>query len=170
VGFYSFLKNNVRISSKNFLLTCSMFIINANSIAQQPNDTKGDEISCRVYTLTSENYQFLNFQSNPQIKNPRAFINRKTGILTINFNFDFGGEVNARMPIENQILVRAFDKNEQLLDLFHTNETYTTIRKEYSSYSGRIIKIKPNNNVIRKPLNMAAAQYIKYLEFGFYLP
>lgn len=112
----------------------------------------GDEIACRINTATDPSF---NIGFNTQIKDPRAFVERSQGVLTLTF------DMAPSFPLRNHILIRGFDRNGQHLFHFVTQEQYSSVPGD------PLPPLKVTGNVLRYPINLRDAQFIGMIEVGF---
>ena len=111
----------------------------------------GEEIPCQINTAIDPS---MNVGINEQIKNPHAFIDRQRGILTIRF------DTSITIGIQNNILIRGFDRNGQYLFHFVTNEKFSTFDAPTT------VPLRSFGNVIQYPINLQSAGYVGAIEFG----
>ena len=105
---------------------------------------------------------------NPTIQSPRAFINRKEGILTIVFDYHDIPDI----PIIFPLLVRQFDKNGEYLQHFETKERFAgpkqyDQRTEMAAKLLHLQRLKEQANILMYQVNMRDSAYIEAIEIGW---
>lgn len=106
-----------------------------------------------------------------KIINPRMFVKRSTGMVTIVFDSQFYGKNKIAdghgVPI--QFIVRLFDENGQHITHFTTEERFAS-PATYPQFAGlgmTLIKLKAEHNIIQYRISRRDAEYIQTGEFGF---
>lgn len=127
----------------------------------------GKNISCVINTATDESGNQL---YNPRLINAKAYINTKTGTLTITFDYIQAGPI-PNTPLVCRFLVRVFDNNGQYLSHFTTKEQYVTdgvvnFESMPAQVASNFRKVLPNNNILQYPINIRDASFIAAIEFG----
>jgi hypothetical protein len=136
-----------------------MFIPIVLSCKTEEQKALGDEIICEVNTIEGEgrSNDVMNIFYNKNVENIMMFINRKTGTLTI--NFDFSCDINSAYAYRKRFLIRMFDKNGQYLTHFVT--------EEISWPPGNCILLTKKGNHLQYKIDLRDAVYAKRAEFGF---
>jgi hypothetical protein len=111
----------------------------------------GDEIPCQINTAIDPS---MNIMINEQIKNPHTWIERSQGILTVRF------DTLISIGIQNNILIRGFDKNGQYLFHFITKEKFSTLGTPGT------VALHPSGNTVQYPINLRDAGYVGAIEIG----
>jgi len=125
----------------------------------------GDEIPFQVDTIGGHPTDTM---FNTAFKNVKTYINRKTGILSISFEYDpaFYPSLSDRTRFGSfRLLVRLFDQNGQYLTHFNSSEIFVVTGNP--NYSRRnFTLLKPKGNFVRYQINLRDAVYVGRLEFG----
>ena len=132
--------------------------------SQRLRELLGDEVPCNVITVGHDTG--IEGQYNASIQEIHTYINRKTGTLTIVFNFDFANRY--QFPFM-RFLVRMFDQNGQYLTHFTTEERYAIEDKRIMalrSAGAKATKLLNKNNVLQYPVNMRDCSFVASVEFG----
>jgi hypothetical protein len=135
----------------------------------------GDEINADVGYISLASDSLIQFNEY-KIQNPRIFINRNTGLLTIIFDCEFNG---GRSSL-TRMLVRLFDANGEYITHFVTKEWFMAPNCLWFDYrpngcqweaqvnSFTLIPLKQHSNVLQYRINLRDAAYVQNAEFGRY--
>ncbi|MGD0326899.1 MAG: hypothetical protein ABSD45_24560 [Terriglobia bacterium] len=150
---------------------------------REVKEALGDEIDAQVgYLGLIDPSQLSLFNSNPafwikrghldqmngyKIQHLKMFMNRKNGMLTI----DFGCQFNGSTSMPTRMMVRLFDANGEYITHFTTEEYFIPPSFRLPDYNTPLsggIRLKPESNIVQYTVNLRDAAYVQSGEFGLY--
>jgi formylglycine-generating enzyme required for sulfatase activity len=149
----------------------------AEEKAREIKETLGDEIAVQVSYLglvhasdsnvPNDAKAYLDGVVGYKIRNPRMFVNRNNGSLTIVFDC----QLNGGTTTPTQMLVRLFDANGAYLTHFITQEWFVAPNARFNpSPYYHTYSLRQGQNSVQYSVNIRDAAFAKQAEFGWYLP
>lgn len=122
----------------------------------------GDEkLDARIHTYSHD--EEWNKRLNGSIRNLEVRVDRNTGEVTIEFDYDREREALYR-GVPRPFLVRFFDAEGNYITHFTTSERYVEIDAEFPYEVSRLLKV---GNKLQYKISIPDAAFAEIVEFGF---